>query len=129
VVGVHDKFELYGSERSSHARGVDVSTFDTPFGRVGMLICADLYGDPHLHDALAGDLDAHIIALSSMWTVPRATRWQAAFARDWSVYVAAANSTGDAGRGGGVFDSRGRGMALDETGKPTVTVAQIPVQR
>jgi predicted amidohydrolase len=128
VVGVHYKFELYGAERFSHAAGDDVMAFDTPFGRVGMLICADLYGDPRLHDKLSHELDVHIVALSSMWTVPRATRWQAAFARDWSVYVVAANSTGGKGHGGGVFDPRGRGVSVSETGEPTVTIASIPVQ-
>ena len=93
VVGVHHKFELYGSEKDRHTPGTDVMAFETPFGRVGMLVCADVYGDPRLHDELANEHGARIIALSTKWTVPRATNWQAAFARDWGVYVVAANAS------------------------------------
>lgn len=128
VVGVHHKFELYGSEKDRHTPGTDVMAFDTPFGRVGMLVCADVYGDPRLHDELTGELGARIIALSTKWTVARATNWQAAFARDWGVYVVAANASAGEGRGGGVFDPRGRPLVVDERNQASVTIASIPVQ-
>jgi predicted amidohydrolase len=129
VVGVHHKFELFGSERDTHTPGERVMAFDTPFGRVGLLVCADVYGDPRLHDELTGDVGARIVALSARWTVSGATRWQAAFARDWGVYVVAANASRGPGKGGGVFDPKGRALAIDEGGQATVTVASIPVQR
>lgn len=126
VVGVHHKFELYAGENRSHVAGSDVTAFDTPFGRVGLLICADLYGDPRMHDKLTGELGAHIVAVSSMWTVRRATRWPAAFAHDWGVYVVTANASSGEGRGSGVFDPSGRALASSESGRADVTIASIP---
>lgn len=128
VVGVHHKFELFGSERDTHTAGDGVMAFDTPFGRVGLLVCADVYGDPRMHDELTREAGARIIALSAKWTVARATRWQAAFARDWGVFVVAANAASGAGRGGGVFDPQGQALAIDERGEGAVTVATIPIQ-
>ena len=126
VVGIHHKFELFRGEKRTHTAGDDVSVFETPWGRVGMLICADLYGDARLHDKLTGELGARIIVLSSMWTVSRATRWQAAFAHDWNVYVVAANTTAGPGKGGGVFDRSGQPLAISENGTDGLTIASIP---
>jgi predicted amidohydrolase len=126
VVGVHHKFELYGGENEVLEAGEDVSVFDTPFGRVGLLICADLYGDPTLHDRLTRVLGADVVAVSSMWTVAGATRWQAAFARDWGTIVVAANSSAGAGRGSGIFDARGRALAETAMGSPSVLLAELP---
>jgi predicted amidohydrolase len=127
VVARHHKFELYESERDSHVAGDDVTAFETPFGRVGLLICADIYGDPRLHDRLTDELGAHIVAFSTQWTVAGATRWPAAFARDWGVYVVAANGSGGKGKGSGVFDPTGKALAIDASAAPLVTIADVPI--
>lgn len=126
VVGKHHKVELYAGERDRFTPGTGVTAFDTPFGRVGLLICADIYGDPRLHDELSGTRRARILALSTMWTVAKATRWQAAFARDWGLFVVAANSSRGEGRGGGIFDPAGASLALSEDARPNIVVASIP---
>jgi len=128
VVGKHHKIVLYEGESDELEPGKDVTAFDTPFGRVGMLICADLYGDPRLHERLTGELGASIIAFSTMWTVDRATRWQAAFARDWDVVVAAAGGSTADGRGGGIFGSDGVALVAHESAEPGVSIATIPVR-
>ena len=110
VVGRHHKFELYGAERESLTPGSEVSSFDTPFGRVGLLTCADIYGRPHLHDELINGLDARIVAWSAEWTVDGARRWQSSFAHDWKVYLVAANGARGAGEGAGVFGPGGESL-------------------
>ncbi|MEM9692697.1 MAG: carbon-nitrogen hydrolase family protein [Myxococcota bacterium] len=122
VVATHRKFELYGEERETLVPGDDVAAFDTPFGRVGLLICADIYGDPGLHEKLVDDLNVSIVAFSAMWTVPHARRWQAAFAHDWGVTLVAANATGEGGRGGGVFSPTGQQISPDGR----IAFAQLP---
>jgi predicted amidohydrolase len=126
IVGKHHKFELYGSEASSYTPGTDVMVFGTPLGKVGLLICADIYGDLALHSKIADTLGARVIALSSYWTALGAANFQAAFARNWGVYVVGSNTTTGSGVGGGVFDPTGKPLVKWEKTVPTVTVAQIP---
>jgi predicted amidohydrolase len=126
VVGVHHKFELFASEAASLTPGVDVSVFDTPLGKVGLLICADVYGDLRLHDKLARELGARVVAVSSLWTAPGAAQWQLHFAKNWGVYVVSSNTTDGVGRGGGVFGPDGKPLVLYEKAAAAVTVAAIP---
>ncbi len=111
VVAHHDKVELFEGERQALSAGIGVSVLDTPYGRLGFLICADLYTEPTLHQTLTETLGAEIVLVSAAWTVPVATRWQAAFAHDWGVSVVAANASLGKGRGGGIFDDRGQPIA------------------
>lgn len=131
VVALHHKFELFEGEREVLTAGDQVSAFDTPFGRVGLLICADMYGDPDLHHRLTQELDVDIVAISSQWTVPVAPRWLAAFAHDWGVYVVGANSSVGAGGGGAVVDPSGKIVARSGSlfERWPVVVATIPVPR
>jgi predicted amidohydrolase len=125
VVAKHHKFELYAGEGVDLTAGTRVNSFDTPFGTVGLLICADLYGDPTFHQRLM-DRGTSIVVVSSRWTVDDATRWPAAFARDWSVFVVAANASSGEGRGGGVFDRQGKVVAMgsaDDAGSVVATIA------
>ncbi len=128
VVARHRKFELFEGEREVLTSGKDVSTFDTPFGRVGLLICADMYGDPALHTRLTDEFGAEIVAVSSQWTVAGATRWLAAFAHDWEVYVVGANGAVGDGKGGAVIGPDGTVVAdSDEnSGRWPIVIAEIP---
>lgn len=129
LVGKHHKIELYGGERHELSPGAAVMSFDTPFGRVGLLICADIYGEPRWHESLVEGRGAQILALSSMWTVRRATQWQAAFARDWGLNVVAANTIFGDGRGGGIFGPRGEPLAVHDVPEPGITLARVPVRQ
>lgn len=126
IVAKHHKFELYGAENQRLSRGADATAFETPFGRVGLLICADVYGPPRLHERMVSELGVDIVAMSAMWTVAGASRWQAAFAHDWQVHLVAANRSAGAARGGGVFDREGRAVAASESGHSEVVLAEIP---
>lgn len=105
VLAVHHKFELYGAEKRAMTAGDEATVVSTRFGEVGMLVCADLYGEPALHEATAR---ADLVVVASQWTVPGAPRWPAAFAHDWGVPVVAANSSHGGAAGGGIFDREGR---------------------
>ncbi|EDM73616.1 hypothetical protein PPSIR1_23124 [Plesiocystis pacifica SIR-1] len=125
VAGTHHKFELYGGERDALTPGGAVSTFDTPFGRVGLLTCADIYGRPHLHEELVNGLDARIVAWSAEWTVDDARRWQAAFAHDWKVFLVAANGARGVGRGAGVYGPDGEDLERLDARWP-ILYARLP---
>ena len=126
VVGVHHKFELYGGENTSLTHGSDNTIIQTPLGKTAPLICADLYGDPRHHSKLVDDLGARVILVSSYWTVPSGARWQAAFAKNWGVYVIGSNVTTSAGRGGGIYDPNGKALIESLAAEPKVLIAEIP---
>jgi len=128
VAAIHHKFELFASERKSLTPGKELNVFSSPVGKVGLLICADLYGDLRKHRQLTGPLGARVVAVSSLWTADGGWRWQQNFARNWGVYVVGSNTTGGAGRGGGIFDPTGRVLAKHTDGKPAVTLANIPAR-
>jgi predicted amidohydrolase len=129
VAGRHHKFELYGAEKQRFRKGDGVTVVETPFGRVGLLVCADLYGDPRLHETLTGSLGADIVAVSSMWTVEGANAWPRAFAVDWNVHVVAANSADGEGRGSGIFAPSGRTLAATTSTTGTVIVTDVRLSR
>jgi predicted amidohydrolase len=122
VAAVHHKVELYGSENERLTPGDGPTTFDTPFGRVGLLVCADLYADPALHVALR-DAGVDVVAVSERWTVAGAPRWPEAFARDWGMAVVSANSASGSAAGGGVYGPSG---ALGQRHDTGLVVATLP---
>ena len=126
VVGVHHKFELFSSESKTLTPGKDVMVFDSPVGKVGLLICADMYGDLRLQDKLTRTLKARVVAVSSLWTAPAGHRWQQHFAKNWGVYVVGSNTVSGAGKGGGVYGPNGKALAEHLTSSPAVVVAEIP---
>jgi predicted amidohydrolase len=127
VVGVHRKFELFGNEQKSLTPGNDVMVFSTPLGKIGLLICADIYGDSTLLDKLAYTLGARVVAFSSFWTVASAVTWQQNFAKKYGVFFIAANTTINPGQGGGVYDPNGAALAQKIQNQPSVVFADIPL--
>lgn len=125
TVGIHHKVELYSTERDDYAAGRSFGTFQTPWGRVAMMLCSDLYGEPELHHKVTQRSKADIIALSSLWTAPGALGWQAALAHDWNVPVIAANGAAGDGLGSGIYSSDGRSLASDDSGLDAVIVASL----
>lgn len=124
VLARHHKFELFAAESQTLTPGERVHVVQTPMGRVGLLICADLYGDMRLHHEFTQTKDAQLVLVSAAWTAQGATSWPANFARDWQVFVASANTTQGPGRGGGIFSPKGRPMTT--SAKPGFTLAIIP---
>lgn len=123
VRAVHHKFELFAGESAKLTPGQGGTVFKAPFGTVGLLICADLYGDLRLHHELTHTRGARLVVVSSYWTAPGAASWQQHFARNWGVHVVGANTTAGPGKGGGVFDPEGRTLARRST--PGLVIAPI----
>ncbi len=124
TLAVHHKVELYSEEHEEYEAGRHITTFDTPWGRIAMLLCSDLYADPELHVDMIRS-GATIVALSSMWTVSEAARWQAALAHDWGVFVIAANGAGGRGRGSGIYAPGGVEIDSDDSGTDVAVVGPL----
>lgn len=127
VVGIHAKFNLFGDEKGSLTAGTDVSVFDTPLGKTGMLICADIYGNSTLLNKLSDTLNAYAVTVSSFWTVDGANQWYKAYAGKYGVYAIVANHTYNSGFGGGVYQPDGFPLVEKLETTPNVVIADIPL--
>ncbi len=89
IAGHYRKENLFGTERRYLSPGKDISVVNTPFGRVGMMICADVYGSVVDRYDLER-LDAVIV--SAAWTIPNAAMGNFAdLAKNLGVAVIASN--------------------------------------
>jgi predicted amidohydrolase len=110
VLGVHRKIHLPLSEDRFTTPGDSLEAFDTPVGRIGMLICYDK-AFPEAARTLALD-GAQVLAFLSAWPCSatnaaqrlqddrqwrRAELWDRARAAENSLIVASANQTGEFG--------------------------------
>jgi predicted amidohydrolase len=59
------KINLYTGENNFLQPGTDIATYDSPFGKVGIIICADVYSSNPM--TLYKDAGAGILALSTSW--------------------------------------------------------------
>ena len=126
VVGVHHKFNLFGNETKSLTPGKNVSVFNTPLGKMGMLICADIYGSAGLRGKLKNQLQARVVTISSYWTVANSVNWYKKYTSDWGVYAIVSNTTHSPGMGGGVYNPSGQPMAQKIQAQPSIVYAVIP---
>jgi predicted amidohydrolase len=134
VVGLHRKFNLFGGETSSLTAGSGVTqgVFQTPLGKMGMLIGADIYGSTSPNSQLAGLVD--VVLVSSYWTTSNPVdTYYKNYLGKWPYYSVIANTTDAPGYGGGVF--KGNPWAPVSTSdtpnpqvaaKPAFVVAPIP---
>jgi len=145
VLGVHRKIHLPLSEDRFTTPGDRLETFDTPVGRIGMLICYDK-AFPEAARTLALD-GAQVLAFLSAWPCSvtnaaarlqedrqwrRAELWDRARAAENSMIVASANQTGAFGVlrfvGGARIVDPG-GDIVDETGtQPGLALASFDVE-
>lgn len=128
VAAVHHKFNLFGEEPKYLTPGNSVVTLGTPLGPMGLLVCADIYGDPALLSQLRYGKKARVVAFTSYWTTSGAVNWQADYAKKYGVYLIAANTLSSPGRGGGIYGPQGQVLAQAIKGTPSIVVAKIPVK-
>ena len=128
VVATHHKFNLFGNEKNDLTAGSDVSVFSTPLGKVGLLICADIYGSTTLRNKLVNTLGARVVAVSSYWTVSNSVSWFQRYASGSSVYTVVSNTTHSPGYGGGIYKPDGTALIEKSQAAPSVLVASIPVK-
>lgn len=105
AVFIDDKGELIGNMRKVNAWGVEKNKFregnkfpvwDTPIGKIGLMICYDIeFPEPARIMALKG---AELVFVLSVWSVPAARRWELdvpANALFNVMFIAGANPVGD----------------------------------
>ncbi len=126
VVAMHHKFNLFGKENQSLTPGSDVGVFDTPLGKTGLLICADIYGNSTLLNKLSTTLGAKAVAVSSYWTVNGSVSWYKTYSSKYKVYAVVSNHTHSKGYGGGVYRPDGTPVAETEQTKPNIVYAVLP---
>lgn len=145
VLGVHRKVHLPLDEDRVTTAADELGAFDTPVGRIGMLICYDK-AFPEAARTLALD-GAHVLCFLSAWPCSatnaaprlqddrqwrRSELWDRARAAESSLIVASSNQTGTFGSlrflGGARVVGPG-GDALAETGtEPGLAMAAIDVK-
>ena len=101
IIGRYAKTHLTRMERPILVRGTEYPVFDTPLGKIGILICMDVsYPEPWRVLTLKG---ADMIVLPAAWNTAFRNGWdQMLFTRaqENSVYVAACNRVGPLGENG-----------------------------
>lgn len=131
VVGVHHKFNLFGNEKTELTAGTEVSVFDSPLGKVGMMVCADIYAELEIQSPLprklSQELGARVVAVSSDWLTASALSTFFFYAKGYKVYAIVANTTAAPGQGGGVWAPNGESLVETKAGLPSVQLAAIPL--
>lgn len=149
ALAAHHKYELFG-ESLAVGTSLDTSFFDTPAGRAGLMICADVH-------CLITDLgigvnicltpeaiamtkeyflehQPEIVLFSSLWTIPASQPiWGTIdalkkLAEAANVWVVAANNTRSAGYGGGIVRPGGEPLELVVDTKPSVVYGDLPLK-
>ncbi len=156
VLARHYKFQLFGSESTDLTPGtsLNTSTFDTPAGKAGLLICADVQciitnysvnssctqnGVTQLQDFFV-NRQPRIVLFSSYWTVGGSWNpWgslnvqqslsQVKTTTYDGVYVVAANTTNGMGKGGSILAPGGKELAKVNSADPSVLYAEIPAEK
>jgi predicted amidohydrolase len=132
VVATHFKFNLFGGEVKSLTAGTDVTTsvFSTALGKMGLLICADIYGSTTLRNKLVNTLGARVVAMSSEWTTSNPIpTYFVPFAKKWGVYLIVSNNSSPqiAGWGGAIIAPSGAIIAQVNKPSPSVLTGTIPL--
>lgn len=136
VEASYRKQYLWGDEADRLENGEELAVVETPFGRVGLLVCYDL-NFPELGVAYAR-LGVDILAVSSAWRTTFLPDWRLlsrSRALDGTCYVVAANHIGDqrgrdhaghslvAGPGGEIINAAG-----EHPGTATATLSETALQ-
>jgi predicted amidohydrolase len=131
VLGVHHKFNLFGNEKQELTAGTEVSVFESPLGKIGLLICADIYAEAEIGSQLPRELStklkARVVAVSADWLTASAMSTFWFYAKGYKVYAVVANTTAAPGQGGGVWAPNGDSLVETKGNTPSVQLARIPL--
>ena len=152
VVAFHHKFQLFGSEGKTLTPGKSnkESFFDTPAGKAGLLICADVQCiingmtintdcTAHSKTMLMEYFNTYkpkVVLFSAYWTVGPTNgskMWwaltvQETVAKQGNTWVVAANTTNGAGKGGGIYKPGGAIVKQTDAATPSILYADIPLK-
>ena len=132
LAGVYDKNHLCGGEKLYFAKGHAYPVFDTPYGRLGIMICYDA-GFPEVARILALQ-GVELLLCPSAWCYPDLDLWQVNMpcrALENSLYLMAVNRVGqeehDLRLGGSsmVCDPRGHIIAQLDAEHEGILYAQV----
>ncbi len=85
LVANYRKIHLFTGENKFLGEGKTITTYTAPFGKVGIVVCSDIYGKKPMDNYAAEKLD--VLALSTSWTIhnsgwgffTRGAKWVKAF--------------------------------------------------
>ena len=146
VVQTHKKYYLYSGEKKNLTAGTNCcDLFDTPAGKAGLLICADINCIVYLDYKNQGSCTkagltmmdnfvaqkARIVFFSSYWMAWKNPIWKAKaimakFAQYANAYVVGANIIDGNYHGGGVFAPDGTTIDLVDQKTPGIAYGTIP---
>jgi len=151
VVARHYKFQLYGEKSLTPGANLDTSFFDTPAGKAGILICADVQCavvggvyEPTCTASALGLLKAFIaqkpdlVVFSSHWMVgptnAGGSNWwpinvQKTMAKTAKAYLVGANVSEGPGAGGGIINPDGTVIASVTSTKPEIIYGDLPLKK
>lgn len=96
VIGNMSKVNAWGQEKLKFREGREFPVYDTPLGKIGIMICYDVeFPEPARIMALKG---AEIVFIPAVWSIPAARRWDVDLAGNalFNLYfMAGANPVGD----------------------------------
>jgi len=96
VIGNMSKVNAWGQEKLKFRNGDEFPVYDTPLGKIGIMICYDVeFPEPARIMALKG---AELVFVPAVWSIPAARRWDVDLAGNalFNVYfMAGANPVGD----------------------------------
>lgn len=100
LIGNMRKVNLWGEEKLRFRSGNEFPVFDTPFGRIGLMICYDIESpEPSRIVGLKG---AELVFVPAMWDIPARKRWDLALRANALFnlfFVAGCNPVGHTGCG------------------------------
>ena len=153
VVAFHHKFQLFGNEAGAltPSKSNKESFFDTPAGKTGLLICADVQCiingmnvnsdcTAHAKTMLMEYFNTYkpeVVLFSAYWTVGPTNgskMWwaltvQETVAKQGKAWVVASNTTNGAGKGGGIYKPGGAIVKQTEASTPSVIYAELPLKK
>jgi len=133
VVLHHRKINELDFAHALYAPGDRVAVADTPFGRVGLMICADAFAPGHPVSRTLGMMGAQLILSPSSWAVPfdhdpvqepYGSLWRDSYgpvAREFGLWIAGCSNVGVIT--GGPWSGRrciGCSLVVDPSGQPAV---------
>ncbi|MGL5514360.1 MAG: nitrilase-related carbon-nitrogen hydrolase, partial [Sporomusa sp.] len=96
TIGNMRKLYAWGQEKLKFREGDKLPVYDTPMGKIGIMICYDVeFPEPSRIQALKG---AEIIVVPAVWSIPAARRWEVDLAGNALfnvLFTVGANPVGD----------------------------------
>lgn len=96
VIGNMSKVNAWGQEKLRFRNGEEFPVYDTPLGKIGIMICYDVeFPEPARIMALKG---AELVFVPAVWSIPAARRWDVDLAGNalFNVYfMAGSNPVGN----------------------------------